>query len=605
LAIVRTAGASSQTNGANFPSIGHALYSQRVFWLPKRIAQLSLAWVVVGCSEPAGPSLLKVTDLSPRSVEPGDVIELKGSGFPEGKAATVTLEGTLYRAGLPNVADYRVTFEARGESNRQVSFTLGDEIDEALAEGDGHTAHGTFRGRALVSFAPRIAGAPPISGELADLSLELFSSGGSSERASEVDDARRLTELLGVTLEPSERTLKIGNVVPGRAQRAGLVAGDVILSANGVSVFETTDLLPARQEREVQLVVKRSDTIRPWPVRLSIDGFSPLLPAAFSWVLAVVVMMVAWLVLLFSTVRSNGLLSIWSIANPRPKAHTGGAWWLAGLIGLGCAVLDTAPLGGAIARLQYTVALLGILLLRPLVGFLAHRGQTRGFPLRRATGDAFKIQVLELCVLLSLWPVLLHTGGLGPLELRAAQGAWPLQWLAFRSVPTALTAVLFLMSCLYDASGREEEPLLAVRSGVAGRGLLRWDSALVFLKCALFVTLFLGGGWHSSPALRWLSLLIFGVKYVLLTAIVLHVRSRLGHPSRSTVSQSFYFVFLLSVLAGGLLLLAGRWGGIPLVEWLRQSVPLALTLTALAGLLLLGRSRSVAPVRGTVINPWL
>jgi hypothetical protein len=172
----------------------------------------------------------------------------------------------------------------------------------------------------------------------------------------------------------------------------------------------------------------------------------------------------------------------------------------------------------------------------------------------------------------------------------------------------ALAAVLLLLSCLYDASGREEEPLLALRSSPAGRGLLRWDSALVFLKCALFVSLFLGGGWHSLHALRGqagLSLLIFGAKYLLLTAVVLHVRSRLGYPLRNTVSPSFYFVFLLSVLTSGLSLLAGRWSGIPLVEWLRQSMPLALTVATVAGLLLLARSRSVLPARGTVINPWL
>jgi hypothetical protein len=251
------------------------------------------------------------------------------------------------------------------------------------------------------------------------------------------------------------------------------------------------------------------------------------------------------------------------------------------------------------------LALLGILLLRPLVGFLAHRHQARGFPLRRAIGDAFKIQILELCVLLSLWPLLLHTGGLGQAELRATQGAWPLQWLAFRSLPTALAALLFLLSCLYDASGRGEAPLLTGRPSAIERGLLRWDGALVLLKCALFVTLFLGGGSHAVGNLGWLSPLIFTAKFGLLVALVMHIRSRLGYPSRSTVSRSFYFLFLLSALVSGLLSVAGRWRGTALFEWMRQSVPLALTLATLAGLLLLYRARAVSPVRSTPINPWL
>lgn len=549
-----------------------------------------------------------MTDLSPRSLESGDAIELKGEGFPEGKAATVTLEGTLYRAGLPNVDGYRVTFEAQGESNHLVSFAVGDEIDEALNEGDEHATHATFRGRAWVSFAPRIVGAPPISGALPDLSLELFSSKGLTERTREIDDARRLTELLGVSVEPNERTLKIASVVPGRAQRAGLVVGDVIVSANGVSVFDATDLLPARQEREVQLLVKRSETTNPWPVRLSIDGFSPLLPSAFSWVFAIVATVMAWLVLLFSTMRSNGLLSIWFIANPQPKARTEKALWLAVLIGLGGGLLSIAPLSGMVLRLQNTLLLAVILLLRPLFGFLTHRGQARGFPLQRATGDALKIQALELCVLVGLWPLLLHTGGLGPAELRTVQGVWPTQWSAFQSLPTALAAVLFLLSCLYDASGRGEVPLLAGRPSASGRTLLRWDSALVFLKCALFVSLFLGGGLHpvhSVSAHGVLSALTFGIKYALVVALVVSVRSRLGYPSRSTVSGAFYFAFILNLLAGGLPLLTSHWGAIALLEWLRQGVPLALCLTALAGILLLGRSRATQPARGTVINPWL
>lgn len=575
--------------------------------LPRWIAQLSLAWLLVGCSEGSGPSLLEVTDLSPRSWEAGDLVELKGAGFPEGKAATVTLEGTLYRAGLSNVDGYRVTFDAHGESNHEVSFTVSDEIDDALDEGDEHTAHATFRGRAVVSFAPRIAGAPPISGELADLSVELFSARGSREHDSEVDDAQRLTELLGIAVEPGERLLKVAKVVAGRAQRAGLVVGDVIVSANGVSVFDATDLLPARQEREVSLLIKRAEAANPWPVRLSIDGFSPLLPTAFSWVFAIIVTIAVWLVLLFSTIRSNGLLSIWSIANPPSKARAADALWLAVAIGVGSALSNSAPLNGIVSRLQNTVPLAAILLLRPLLGFLAHRSKARGFPLRRATGDALKIQALELCALLALWPVLLHSGGLGAAELRVAQGAWPLQWLAFRALPTALAAVVYLLSCVYDASGRAETPLLTLRSN-AGHGLLRMDSALVFLKCALFVTLFLGGGlhtFHGAHSTGVLSALIFGIKYAVVLAVVMTARSRLGYPSRSTISKSFYLAFAWSLVVSCLPWVAGRWSGVPLLEWLRQSLPLALSLTALAGILLLGRSRSAPPARGTVINPWL
>jgi hypothetical protein len=583
------------------------LYSEQVSWLPKWIAQLSLAWLLIGCSEGAGPSLLEVTDLSPRSWEAGDLVALKGAGFPEGKAATVTLEGTLYRAGLPNVEGYRVTFDAHGESNHEVSFAVSDELDDALSESDEHTAHATFRGRAVVSFAPRIAGAPPISGELGDLTVELFSARDPNELANEVDGARRLTELLGMTVEPGERALKVANVVPGRAQRAGLIVGDVIVSANGVSVFNATDLLPARQEREVQLSIKRAQAANPWPVRLSIDGFSPLLPVAFNWIFAIVATVAVWLVLLFSTIRSNGLLSIGSIANPQPKARAADAWWLAVAIGLGGALLSMAPLNGIASRLQNTLPLAAILLLRPLLGFLAHRSKTRAFPLRRATGDALKIQALELCTLLGLWPVLLQSGGLGAEELRAAQGAWPLQWFAFRSLATALAAVLYLLSCVYDASGRAETPLLTLRAN-GGNGLLHIDSALVFIKCAMFVTVFLGSGlhaFHGAGASGVLSALLFGLKYAVVLIVVMSARLRLGYPSRSTISKSFYLAFIWSIAVSALPSIGHRWGGSALAEWVRQSLPLALGLTALSGILLLGRSRSTPPARGTAINPWL
>jgi hypothetical protein len=597
-----------------------------MFWRAKRLlgvlVQLLLVGWLVGCNETSGPPLLELTDLSPRSLEVGDLIELKGAGFPEGKAATVTLEGTLYRAGLPSVDGFRITFDARGDSSHQASFTVGEEIEEALGEGEERAAHATFRGRALLAFAPRVAGAPPISGQMSQLSLELFSAKDSTQYTRELEDARRLTDLLGLTVEPIDRAVRVTNVVPGRAQRAGIVAGDVIASCNGVSVFDATDLLPARQEREVQLTVKRSESIEPWPVRLSIDGFSPLLPPAFTWVFAALIAIALWAVVLFSTGRSGGLVSTWSIVQPpstQSEARPGSQLALATWVGLAAALLAAAPSSGRGMRLVNALLVLSILLLRPLLGFVAHGGRGRGFSLRRATASALKIQVLELCVVVGLLPIVLYAGGLGPVELRAVQGPLPWQWLAFRSLPMALGALLFLLSTLYDASGAAEARLATPQSGVGGSKVLRFDDALVFLKCAVFVSVFLGGGLVGGGSLGggWVGLngsqgltrsvslvAIFAVKYALVAGLVIRARSRLGYPSRTSVAGSFYGAFALCALVNAVAALPVRWDQIVLLDWLRQGISPALCLAALLGILLMGK-RSAVSARGLAINPWL
>jgi len=591
------------------------MYSVEVTWFLRCVAAGCGAMLcgLLGCGEPGAPPLLEVTSLSPRSIEAGDAVEITGAGFPEGKTATVTLSGSLYRAGLPSITDYQATFAARGESRNELLFQVGDEIEEALQEGEKHSSHATFRGTAMVAFAPKIAGAPPILGELPQLTLEFFSARAATDEEAASREAQRLSELLGMTVEPSERGLRIAAVVPGRAHRAGIMAGDTLVSANGVSVFKPADLLPPIQERQVVLNVKRSHAVEPLPIRLSIDGFSPLLPTSFSWIFASIFALTVWTALLFSTLRVKDLTIIWWRINANMGPRRDRAVTIALLVGALALALFTRPTVPWALRFGIVLPLLAVAFLRPLLGFMAHgRHSSTGFPLARATSSALKIQAVELCALVLLWPVVLHSGGLGISELRMTQGAMPWQWLMFRSIPAFAAGSLFLLTALYDAPGAQDGPSPYRTDRVKGSMFLSsCDSALVMIKCALFVTLFLGGTLYpfqpagSGIAATLLAALVYVSKYTLVALLVLRLRARFGYPKLEEVSRPIALVVGAAVVCAGSLALPQLGEPMLLLGWLKGVLAPVLCMITLFGLLLvLGAKRSRTP-RSATVNPWL
>lgn len=575
-------------------------------------------FVLLGCSRQDVPLLIDVSGVSPRAIEPGDDIDVTGSGFPEGKAATVTLAGTLNRAGLRNVSDFRATFPARGQGRGELSFNVGSELQGALFEGDQGTHHATFQGSVEVAFAPKVVGAPPVLGRLDEVTIEIFSSreaGGQAALAAQ--RAERLLALLGAQLQPSELGLQVTGVVPrGRAAQAGLLTGDTLLRANGVTLFSVGDLMPSEQQRQISVIARRGETVLPTAVTLSVDGFSPMLPSGFTWAFGAVLAVALWIVLLFlpSGLRPLAVASAAGRSGWEPGGGTRSLVWIAG----GCAstltVLSKPVLGG----LTLLVPLVAIALLRPLLGFVSLGSDgSRGFRLRRASVGAFKIQLVELLCVLSLAPVLLHTGGLGPLELRAVQGPLPWQWLAFQSVSGTVAALVYLSSALIDVSGGLSERRIgaATRPRRLVRSVARADAVLVGLKLALFVPLFVAGGarlfgWDAAVSRQqWLLLLVIDLaKYALLVWGVFRLRETLEQPQVGELVRVYLSEFVVLIAVIGLSLLPLNWEAVTLLAWLQKALPPALCLSAIVGLLvLLVRLRLLRTdgTRSGAVNPWL
>src|SRR6187455_433653 len=92
-----------------------------------------LAWVVLalsaGCdARDSSPNLLEVSDLNPHVLEVGDRLTLMGSGFPEGRAAKVSFQGDVFRAGRSPLRDVTIVATAAASDPHAIAVTLSPDL---------------------------------------------------------------------------------------------------------------------------------------------------------------------------------------------------------------------------------------------------------------------------------------------------------------------------------------------------------------------------------------------------------------------------------------------------------------------------------------------
>ena len=78
-----------------------------LFLLVSALAVLGLG----GCERDGVPPLVEVTEVSPREIELGDRLELKGAGFPQGRSGRITFRGTMWRPGQTPITGASVEAE--------------------------------------------------------------------------------------------------------------------------------------------------------------------------------------------------------------------------------------------------------------------------------------------------------------------------------------------------------------------------------------------------------------------------------------------------------------------------------------------------------------
>lgn len=484
-----------------------------------------LPWLVVaalaGCQRGGGAELLEVDAVLPAEAQFGDSIQIFGEGFGLGSPATVTFRGQVYRAGRPPEA-LEVSFRAQTESQRELALLLSREAESAFCGAPEQASHATFRGDVSVAIAARDPGAPPATGTLQGAVLELYpavKTQGQKDRLGAL--GREALEFLGIeVVAASEGGLEIVSVAPGsRASRADLRLGDRLVRAGGSSVLTPSDLVP-EPALELELGVARGALER--TLRIDVDGFSPVPPAAVSQAALPVLCAALWFMLAASPLArwvawlaQNWLEQERARRRAFGRATAGGRGldgprWLdlaggasGALVGIGVGAALLSPLlrralvdvsAGMLATMFGAAALLGA---SAFVG----AGAPGAWSMCRATRAACQ----QWLTTAPAWVAALGSclaSGRDLDELARAQGVMPWRWNAFTNPGLLLACVALLLTTL-PLSGKPGWRLRHARPPrISWRpdGDAWFDRLYVCSTCGVVSSVFLGGGAQLAAA---------------------------------------------------------------------------------------------------------
>ena len=450
---------------------------------------LIFALVAAGCAPASGPALVQITGTATTLLREGDVLELRGESFPEGRNAEVTLRGDVARPGLPAVRGFQVSVPGRAVSTHAVAIDVTRPFERTFS-GTTDPVHATFHGSVEVSFAPRLSGTPPVTGVLPDVRLDFIPAEGELA-ASETrrDEGLKFAAFIGVLL-PEAGPLTVAGVMPGSvAERAGVAEGDRLLALGGVNVLGAGDLLPAPRARTAELVVERGGGDRKRLV-LDVAGFHPISARDLGLAAGIVAGALALLLLLASPFgkalsfiehrlaerlrqRERRVVPRGGANPPRPSTWTR----LLGLLPTGApSYLLFAGASALLAALSLGIPFVARELDLPALVVLAFTAVALTNLVFGAPGERglWARARRALLVVVTLVPVLavfaclgLVAGSFGAEALALAQGALPWQWLAFRGPVLFGAALLFFLSLVPEASrGRSLDTALGGARGM-------------------------------------------------------------------------------------------------------------------------------------------
>jgi NADH-quinone oxidoreductase subunit H len=605
-----------------------------------------------------------VLDLVPRDVEVGERIEVSGTGFPEGMPSTLTFRGDLCRAGERTVRNATILARSTPSHGSRISLLLTDELVAEFSGTGAEAAHTTFRGDVVAAFAPRRAGAPPITGTLRDVTLDLPAPVESetvlTERRAE---ALRVTRWLGMELD--EDTARGGVTVAGvtpqsRADQAGLTKGDVFVEFDGTRVRQPTDLVPRAGERLAKVVVTRSGVPEPVERTLSVEGARPAAPAELTvaaimvgLATAILLLLGAPLTRLLAWTESRLALRLRAATRgerSRPRSRLGWArfaarnllrdvrpspcrselWRVLPPIQLiAVSAVFTALASGlslVAAELDLPLLLAGSVTALITAALIAGgRVEGRGWSLRRGLFRALATLGWQIPAVAASACAVLGTGSLRPDLLVESQGTLPWQFAAFRSPIELGAALLFVLSLVpettpapLDLPEAETPPPGGAPESVSSAlaSAVEWTHLCVagFLVALLFL-----GGWRlplvSSSLARhsvlyqvlgiaWFSAKAWGV-----AVSVLVLRWAVG---RVRVDQlmglCFRWLVPLSLATLGIGAVWGQVGGSPVLHSLSGVTSIVLFGLCLFFLVRLGQrviSECAKSGADLGLNPWL
>lgn len=451
------------------------------------------------------------------------MLELRGDSFPEGRPAEVTLRGEVARPGQAPLKTFRVSLPGRSVSTHSVAIDVTRPLARTFS-GTTDPVHATFHGSIEVSFTPRVAGTPPVTGVLADTRLDFIPAEGDlAALEARSEDGRKFSEFIGV-LPAESGPVGAGGVMPGSpAERAGVIAGDRFISLGGVNVLTLGDLVPPARARHAELVIERGGSERRRLV-LDVAGFRPVSEHDLGLAGGMVLGALALLVLLASPfgralsfvehrlterLRQRAIYTApRSSSAPLPPSRLSR---LLGALPTGVASYVTFVLTSALLAAQS----LGLPLVAreldvPAVTVLSFTALSLTSLVFGAPGErglwararrALLCVAQALVALLALGTVGLSVGSFGTDSLALAQGAAPWQWLAFRGPVLFGAAALLFLSLVPEASrGRSLHTALAPTRGKRERGQLGTalaGQAQLLLGSGVLALAFFGGA--SAP----------------------------------------------------------------------------------------------------------
>jgi NADH-quinone oxidoreductase subunit H len=476
------------------------------------------------------PQLVSIFDVGPRATTQGDTLELNGASFPVKKPGRVLLLGEVRRPGQEPERGVEVEAEGISPNGNKVEVPVSDVLLARLCGRPEVALHATFRGTVQVVFPAVTPGALPITGSIQDVVLDFRPSGTrKAQQIAQQEEADRVLAMLGfkVNEEPvASGGLLVREVEEGSsAQQAGIRAGDALVSLDGWTLLDQSDVIPSGRQRFGVFGVLRDGAVAERHVALR--GYRPGAASDLVAVGAVLGSVAAIFLFLASPLgRILGRIERWAA---RGAAATAGrrnvllwlvsclvAFWRGDASHAGSEALpyvvflvasglcSTLPFSRQIVGLEPDVgtALLPALALALVVALGAgrHPEKKRWSPVRGLRLAAWTL-LYHLPTVAAVACVVALAGSLMLSDVVRFQGGEPWGWLALRTPAGPLLLLLFFAPAALDRAA-PPTPLVDVdpsalenpaaprpHSGVGGS--LGWGAT--FLLCGAGAALFLGG----------------------------------------------------------------------------------------------------------------